>query len=154
MPPTWPAPPLTWLMACVMESTMPPTTPAALAASFSVAVRSSTASFIICAASSRASCVWTACCRERSTSAPTPGAEHTGALPTTPTLSSHLRVPPGLLGRVEHLQGRLCQCLGLVQEVHLLLVIEGLGRCAHSCQNQGLKILRQLRHLEWAKGKA
>ncbi|TNN23856.1 hypothetical protein EYF80_066022 [Liparis tanakae] len=49
-------------MESLMDSTMPPTAPAALAASARVAPRSSTASFIICTDSSRASCMTAICC--------------------------------------------------------------------------------------------
>ena len=54
-------PVVTLAMASAMDSTIPPTIPTSLAASFSVTMISSTASFMSWAASAMASWVWHAC---------------------------------------------------------------------------------------------
>lgn len=147
-------------MASAMDSTIPPTIPTSLAASFSVTIMSSTASFMSCAASAMASWVWAA--YEVVTQAPVEIVKY-----PTWDFSDHDRwgkhemehnnkkikkcsclwVSSTLLCSIEHLQGRLSQGLGLVQESHLLLVVTELGGDTHGCSDERFKVTRQLGNL-------
>lgn len=60
---------------------------------------------------------------------------------------SDLAISSPLLGSVQHLQGGLGQGLGLIQEGHLLLVVVQLGRHAHCCPDQWVKVAGQLANL-------
>lgn len=45
----------------------------------------------------------------------------------------YLGVSTTFFGCVQHLQGRFCQRLGLVQHCHLLLMIQDLGGDSNGC---------------------
>lgn len=141
-------PGLTFAMASAMDSTIPPTIPTSLAASFSVTIMSSTASFMSWAASAMASWVCEAC--ETSATSVRPPQIILRTTTSPPALGGtqpYLRVSSALLGGVEHLQSRLRQGLRLVQESHLLLVVLQLRSHAHRSHDQRLKVTGQLGHL-------
>lgn len=139
-------------MASAMDSTIPPTIPTSLAASFSVTMMSSTASFMSWAASAMASWVWEAWVTDAQLNKTVQrffrwlAKQHMRRL-------LHLWVSSTLLGSIQHLQRGLSHGFRLVQESHLLLVVIQLGRHAHRSHDQRFKVASQLGHLrETVKG--
>lgn len=59
----------------------------------------------------------------------------------------YLRISSTFFGCVEHLQCRLGKGLGLVQDVHLLLVVHVLRGQSHWSHDEWLKVASQLTHL-------